>query len=429
MSRADAAHLLRRVGFSPTLAEIDQIAALDRTAAVDRVLDTSAAPAAPDPSFLTDTSLADWQKHGRLQWWWLDRMRTSPTPIVEKMALFWHNHFVSAQDKLYDIALLHRQNQLYRRLGLGNYRDLVQQMSIEPAMLKYLDNESNRAGVVQENFGRELMELFTLGVGNYTEADVIAMSKAWTGHNTSADGKSYQFYANRHDTTNKTLFGITANWDGPAAVDEILLGSKRDTAARFIVTKLWSWFAYPAPAAAIVDALTSVFVTSNLDLKALMRALLLRDEFWSTSARYALVRTPTEFVVGGMRATGLGPDVLHPEWFMTGMGQELYNPPNVAGWKQNGYWVSTSGYWSRASWAGYIRWVSRDNGVFANIHTQTAANAVQQAFDRFGIVDPSPATRANLEAWFTREKSGGRNWAIQPNLVMLMLLTPDFNVC
>lgn len=429
MSRADAAHLLRRVGFAPTLAEIDQIAALDRVAAVDQVLDTRAATTPPDPAFLTDAGLADWQKHQRLQWWWLDRMRATATPIVEKLTLFWHNHFVSAQGKLYDIALLHRQNQLYRRLALGNYRDLVQQMAIEPAMLEYLDNASNRSGVVQENFGRELLELFTLGQGNFTETDVVAMSRAWTGHNLTADGRNYQFYANRHDNSAKTLFGISRNWDGPAAVDELLLGSRQQAAARFLVAKLWSWFAHPGPPTAVVDDLTAAFVASGLEIRALLRAMLLRDEFWSTAARYALVRQPAEFVVATLRATGLGPDVLHPEWFMEGMGQVLYDPPNVAGWKQNGYWVSTSGYWSRAAWGRYCRWVASERGVFQGVAGLNAAAAVQSAFDRFGVVDASPATRAGLEAWCNREKAARRDWTIQPNILLLTMLTPDVNVC
>jgi uncharacterized protein (DUF1800 family) len=430
MSREDAAHLLRRAGFGGSTAEIDQLATLDRTAAVDRMLDAALAPPAPDPAFLEDPALADWEKHVRAQWWWLERMRTSPAPLVEKLTLFWHNHFVSAQGKLYDIRLLHGQNQLFRRLALGNYRDLTQGMAIDPAMLKYLDNETNRVGRPQENFGRELMELFTLGVGNYVESDVIAMSRAWTGHNLAAGGRTYQFYANRHDTTTSTLFGISRSWDGPAAIDEILLGVKADVAARFIVAKLWSWFAYPAPSAQLVTDLTAVFRGGGLELRPLLRAMFLRDEFWGATARYALVRTPVEFVVAALKAVGLTAQAANPQWYMDGMGQVLYDPPNVSGWKQNGYWVSTAGYWGRSEWARNLRWRTSDAGLFQGLQSGTAATAVQTAFDRFGIVEPSAGTRASLEAWFDRERtSGGRSWSIPPNLVLLTMLTPEFNVC
>lgn len=432
IAREDAAHLLRRAGFGGSASDIDALAtAADRTAAVDRLLDTSLAPAAPDPAFLTDGGLQDWQKHVRAQQWWLDRMRTTPAPLVEKLTLFWHNHFVSAQGKLYDIRLLHGQNQLFRRLALGNYRDLVQGMAVDPAMLYYLDNESNRIGRPQENFGRELMELFTLGVGNYTESDVLAMSKAWTGHNLAASGRTYQFYASRHDASPSTLFGLTRSWDGPAAVDEILLGTKADVAARFIVAKLWSWFAHPNPSAQLVTDLTAVFRGGGLELRPLLRAMFLRDEFWGPTARYALVRTPVEYVVAALKAVGMGAEATDPQWYMEAMGQVLYDPPNVSGWKQNGYWISTAGYWGRAEWARNLRWRTQDAGLFAGIQSGTAAAAVQTAFDRFGIIEPSAGTRAALEAWFTREKSGGggRSWSIPPNLVLLTMLTPEFNVC
>lgn len=429
MSREDAAHLLRRAGFGGSKAEIDDLATLDRAAAVDRFLDTSLAPAAPDPAFLQDTGLQDWEKHVRAQWWWLERMRTTPAPLVEKLTLFWHNHFVSAQGKLYDIRLLHGQNQLFRRNALGSYRTLVQGMAVDPAMLKYLDNETNRVGRPQENFGRELMELFTLGVGNYVESDVVAMSKAWTGHNLDATGRLYQYHPGRHDTSPSTLFGITKAWDGPDAVDEILLRSKADVAARFVVAKLWSWFAYPNPSPQLVADLAAVLRGADLELAPLLRAMFLRDEFWGPTARHALVRTPVEFVVATLKALGMPAEAANPQWFMEAMGQVLYDPPNVSGWKQNAYWISTAGYWGRSQWGRYLRWQS-GAGVFAGLQGGTAAAGVQAAFDRFGIVEPSAGTRAALEAWFTREKtSGGRSWSIPPNLVLLTMLTPEFNVC
>ena len=148
------------------------------------------------------------------------------------------------------------------------------------------------------------MELFTLGIGNYTEADVEAAARAWTGHNADWPHYQYQFFPNRHDNTNKTFFGTTKNWDGPDIIDEILRdnAAKKQVAARFMVDKLWDFFAYPADPPTVIDALTTVFLNSDLDVRALMRALLLRDEFYSATAKQGLVRTPVEWIVAIMHA-------------------------------------------------------------------------------------------------------------------------------
>ena len=185
ISQSDAAHLLRRVGFGPTAAEITALAAQPtREAAVDTVLNTGGQPAVVKPAAVGgDSNYEGWV--AALEWW-LQRMVTTPVPVVEKMVLFWHGHFATSNDKVTDMQLMWDQQELFRTAGLGNFRDLVWNMSIGPAMLIYLDNETNEVGAEQENFGRELMELFTCGIGNYTEADVVSMARAWTGTTPSA---------------------------------------------------------------------------------------------------------------------------------------------------------------------------------------------------------------------------------------------------
>lgn len=428
LSRSDAAHLLRRGGFGGTAAEIDAYAGLSVEQAVDQLVEAVPEPA-PDPAFLTDPALADWQKHRRAQWWWLDRMRTTPAPLVEKMVLFWHGHFTSAQSKLYDIALLHQQNQLFRRHALGDYRSLAQQVAVDPAMLKYLDNETNRRGRPQENFARELLELFTLGVGHYTQDDVVTMAKAWTGHNLDSDRRTYRFHPERHDTSPSPLFGITRAWDGPEALDEVLLGARAEQAARFITAKLWTFLVGTPPPAPAVEQLAASFRTGGLALGPLVRSILLREEFWAPPARYSLVRSPVEFVVSTLKAVWIDAETAHPEWHMAGMGQVLYDPPNVAGWKQNGYWISTAAFWSRAAWLRYLRWRTRDAGVFADLDTAAPEATVRAMFERFSVLDPSEGTGAALEDWVRAERSAGRSWAIAPNLVLLAGLSPEHNVC
>ena len=190
---ADIAHLLRRAGFGGTANQIASLAAQPWTTTVDQLLDFSSAPADTAPAFLSDGSLEDWEKEFKLQHWWLDRMATTTTPLQEKLTLFWHGHFATANSKVTDTVLMYRQNTLFRAMAAGSFRDLVQQMALQPAMLVWLDNESNTKGHPNENFARELMELFTLGVNEYTQADVVAAARAWTGHNT-LDGDRTQYH-------------------------------------------------------------------------------------------------------------------------------------------------------------------------------------------------------------------------------------------
>ena len=183
------------------------------------------------------------------------------------MTLFWSNHFVSSFDKVYDARAMWDQVQLYRSLALGNFRTLCHQMALTVAMLEYLDNATNAAGSPNQNFARELIELMTLGPGNYTEADVDASARAWTGHgiDDSVQPRRYVFRPTWHDNGTKTFFGTTKNWDGPAIIDEILDNpAKRTIMARFICRKLWGWFAYAKPADAVINGLADVFVANNL---------------------------------------------------------------------------------------------------------------------------------------------------------------------
>ena len=356
VTRGDAAHLLRRTGFGVTPTRLAEIMALpDRAAAIARVTDVSLAEPATDAPIGGGWVEEQWTAWYQLTWWWMERMRTSRVPLVEKMVLFWHNHFVSSQDKLYDIGLLYTQNQLFRTHALGDLHTLTQAVAVDPSMLWYLDNAENVAGREQENFAREVMELFTMGQGNFTEADVITMAKAWTGHNVTEDGRQYAFYPAEHDGSSKVLFGITRPWDGPATLTEILEGSRSVASSRFITAKLFSYLAYPvAVTDPLVATLADGFRAADLSILSLVRAILHSDAFWGPTARYALVRNPTEWFVAGMEAIGLPPSELHPEWWMEGTGQQLFYPPNVAGWKQNSYWISTASAWARSSW-GLLR--------------------------------------------------------------------------
>jgi uncharacterized protein (DUF1800 family) len=426
-SAADVDHLLRRVGFGVTQADLARFQPLDRPALIDAVLDTSAAPAVVRPPELRATDIDDYQKWVVATLWWIDRMRTTPAPVAEKLALFWHGHLVSSVDKADPLAMFN-QIDLFRSAGLGRFPDLAKRVAVDPAMLLYLDNHRNRVGSPNENFARESLELFLLGVHRYTQADVVAAARAWTGHGLDASRTAYVFHAAQHDTGQKTFLGVTKNWDGPDIIDHILTGLTRVDAARHLAAKLWAFLAYPNPEPAVVAAVADVYLAGGLSVRSLVRAILERPEFWSARARRALVRTPIEYVVASLRATGVPATAARPDWYLRRMGQQPFAPPNVSGWRQNGYWINSSTLWAKADYAGHLRWKARDAGVLPTASPAvSAATAVQRAFDLFGVVSPSPRTRSALEAFVTAERATSR-WAEQPNLILSTLLTPDFQL-
>jgi uncharacterized protein (DUF1800 family) len=452
LTSSDAAHLLRRVGFGGTTAEIDALTGLTREAAVADVLDFSAAPVVVEPPGLDDDN--QWWAHSNAIDWWVHRMADTPKPLQEKLALFWHGHFCSGQETVGDMRDMFTQNQLFRPagpgnsggLGLGAFRDLLWQMSIGGAMLVYLNNDTNVRGAEQENFARELMELFTLGVGNFTEADVVAMAKAWTGHNTvgwngSEYDATYLFRSNRHDTSDKTLFGITRNWDAPETIDELVTGSRQAATAQFLAITAYQFFTAEIPPASTVQQLVDAFVASGMSVRALVEAVLLHDDFWSAQARYALVRSPVEFVVATLKRTGMRfePNSARGRGFLEPMGQTPFEPPNVAGWGLNGYWLSTATAWARGNFASWMRWQVGDEPDQLPILPELATGsngrvalsapaAITLLFDVLGIVEPSAATRTRLEAWYSAANTPSNGWSIRGNALMLGLLTPDFQL-
>jgi uncharacterized protein (DUF1800 family) len=423
---ADVDHLLRRAGFGGTKAEIDALMTRESWAAVvDRVLDTSASPPDVIPEAVENREDQWYPPWVASVQYWMDRMATSPTPIVEKMTLFWHGIYVSSVEKMVS-RLMFKQIRTYRALALGDLHELAQAMAKTPAMLIYLDNESNVVGNPNENFARELMELFLLGQGHYTEADVVDMARAWTGHGYDSVGETYIWYPGRHDNGQKTIWGMTRNWDGPETITEMVRGSKQQACARFIATKLWAFLAGPAPGSAVIDDLAAAFVAADMEIKELVRAIFLRPEFRSPAVRTGLLRSPVEWMAATMKVLGLPANVARPEWFAERAGQYLYAPPNVGGWRANEGWVATSTTWGRGAFASHCQWMARDRGVFAGAGGMTPAAAAQMAFDRFGIADPSPATRAAVEAYVRGEQTARRGWAVQPGLVVLMMMSPDF---
>jgi uncharacterized protein (DUF1800 family) len=337
-AHADIEHLLRRTEFVVRPDRVDALAAMSLDDAVDDVLDVPA-----DPGTLTFTETENWERGVELTHFWLDRMaHDAPRPIQEKMAFFWHGHFCSEIGKVGSAVRMQEQIDLFRFGALGNVRDLAITMSTQVAMLRYLDNNRNQASSPNQNFARELLELFLMGVGNYTEADVEAATAAWTGHTDTGETDAYLWRGDWHDGSTKQFLGRTINSGGDptlhgAETIEVVLGDglvpagasivpnrgrpTREVAAEFISKKLWTEFAgTPIPPAVLAD-LRDTAIANDFDVAPWLKALLTRPEFFAADVRAGLVRSPVEFVVASLAATGMRSAVATPTWLMEGMGQ------------------------------------------------------------------------------------------------------------
>ncbi len=359
MGYDDARHLLARTGFGPTDAEVKAYAALPRDEAVARLLGTTRTTSitAP-PAFAIETGplrrpgtsaseddrkafLQDQIRKGlELRAWWVQEMLATPSPLTERMTLFWHNHFVSSQQKVRIARLMYGQNAMLRAHALGNFGALLHAASKDPAMLVYLDTVQNRKGQPNENFAREAMELFTLGEGHYTEQDVKEAARAFTGWSLDRETGEYLFRPGVHDRDVKTVLGKSGRFDGDAVLDILLA---QTAAAEYVTTKLWREFVSPDPDPREVKRIAQMFRGSNYDIKTALRALLLCDAFWARENRGTLVKSPIEFVVGTLRQLEVQPQSGLPFALLSaGMGQNLYSPPNVKGWPGGNAWIDTN---------------------------------------------------------------------------------------
>ena len=354
-----ARHLLTRTGFGATPSEIARYAPLTREDAVERILAaTRTLPVLAPPAFATaggplprpgpNASAEDRKTYVReqardtlaLRGWWIDEMLATPSPLTERMTLFWHNHFVSSQQKVRPARLMYAQNATFRRYAVGDFRALLHAAAKDPAMEVYLDTVQNRKGAPNENFAREVMELFTLGEGHYIEQDVKEAARAFTGWSIDRDTGAFVFRPRLHDDGSKTIFGQRGDFDGDAVLDLIL--ARPDT-ARFVVQKLWLEFVSPQPDAQAVARIAGRFRASGYDIKVALRGLLLDPAFWAPADRGTLVKSPVELVVGTLHTLELAPpDGLPYALAAAGMGQNLFAPPNVKGWPGGDRWINAT---------------------------------------------------------------------------------------
>jgi uncharacterized protein (DUF1800 family) len=358
-------HLYRRAAFGARPEEVSAGVARGYVATVDYLLDrarqdASAVPAPVLPVLPGNPSTGEERKQlnkarneqeQQIVDWWLEQMTMSEQGATEKLTFFWHDHFATSAQKVNGPDLMLAQNQLFRKLGGGNFETLAQAMAKDGAMMIWLDSNKNQKGKPNENFARELMELFTVGIGNYTDEDVREAARAFTGWRFNRQG-GFQILKGQHDNGSKTVLGTT----GPLGGEEVVsLLCRQPAAARFIAAKMWRQYAYPLSADhPVISELAAGFAKDG-DVSKLLRTVLLHPQFQSREARLGLVKQPIEWVIGAMRQLDVRPSLFdagkRTATVLSNLNQLPLFPPSVGGWPDNGYWISTTTALTRMKFA------------------------------------------------------------------------------
>ncbi len=423
------AHLMRRAGFGATRDELDTCVARGYAATVERLLNPQDAPVMEEDILrryhIDQNSLMLIESS---QAYWLYRIINTQRPLEEKMALFWHGLFATAYGKLNHAKAVVNQTNTFRRCGLGDFRTLLLELSRDPAMIFWLDNKDNHKDAPNENYGRELLELFSMGIGNYTEDDVKACARAFTGWTiANADYMSirasrdsiwphgrldwqFQYRPEDHDDRDKTFLGCTGPFNGEDVIDIIC---RQPATAWFVAARLYAFFVSDTPDEESIQYLADRFTESDGDIRQVMRALFRSDFFRGEEARLAKVKSPTELVAGTARLAG---SYQFPEWSIVNlamdvsfMGQEILNPPTVEGWHTGQEWIDTGNLVERVNAAALEMGNLRRPGVQAalqrvrqndRLSPPELVNACLDALAQFEVTDD---TRQTLAAHAARD--------------------------
>jgi len=350
-------HLLRRAGFGAAPGDVATYSALGVSGAVDRLLNfQSISNAALDQRIAAANF--DYSKPQDIQLWWLTRMIYSAHPLEEKMTLFLAGLLTSSFTKVggqKGYPLIKQQNDFLRQNAFGRYDDLLAGITIDPAMLFWLDGNHSLKGSPNENFAREEMELFSMGVGNYTQTDIEQSARALTGWVIDFNTGQAVFRPAFHDNGSKTFLGQTGNFDYK---DIARIICSQAVTPKFLATRLWCFFAYETPSAADIQPLVDAWHSSNHHLGAMVKAMLNSPAFYSPQAYRARIKSPVEFLVGALRNLGLNVPMQGRQsaGVLVGaldiMGQTLFDPPNVAGWpgdQISADWLNTGAWMTRVN--------------------------------------------------------------------------------
>ena len=359
-------HLLRRAGFGARPAEWTQYAKLGVAETTNSLLHPEQFPDHMS-EVLQDIQgdYVDFDDMGSVKKWWTYRMSHTPRPLEEKMVLFWHGHFATANYKVDNPRWMWQQNQTFRAHALGNFRTMLQAVSRDPAMLVWLDGVENKKGKPNENYGRELLELFTMGVGSgYTEKDVQEGARAFTGWRFERDTMAFSFHPAEHDDGEKTFLGQTGNFNGDDIIDIVV---RQPQTANFLCTKLFKYFVHETPSSADIAPLTKTYFASGYDMRAVVGAILTAPSFYSDAAFHSKIKSPVEFTVTALRT--LDAPFSATNNMLIGathtMGQDLFNPPNVKGWPGGKTWMNTMTLITRVNFASSISYEMGRRGTLS----------------------------------------------------------------
>jgi Protein of unknown function (DUF1800) len=443
LTAARALRLLWRAGFGPRAGDVQGLSGRS-LAEVVRGLARPSGPATlsgPAPTDDEGHALEPADVWGQDHCWWLDRMVRSDQQLVERMTFIWHDWFANSNEKVNSQQRMVDQNQLFREHALGSFYDVFLAVTVNPAMLVFLDGIYNDKWEPNENYAREMMELFSLGAdrGAYSETDVREMARAltgWTAEWTQSSGlQNFRFDPSRHDTGTKTVFGQTGNWNWE---DAVRLCVEHPLHASFFVSKLWSYFVPIPPDEATLASLQGVYLGSGYSIAAVVEAVLQHPTFLDGPE---LVTPPVVYNAGLLRAIGRPIDTTAWAWLSAGAGQQLFYPPNVAGWDFT-RWLDTSTAKARWEIASYVTaksyanpWPDEGEPVYSA--TETPAEALASAYSYWGNPPLSDESSSCIAA-FADTCLGGvavAQWqqspyrAIRQNaLRMLTATSPDMQV-
>jgi uncharacterized protein (DUF1800 family) len=358
-----AGHLLARAGFGGSPDEIQELVNQGLQQSLDRLLTAGSSQPSPPtwayPDSLKDLfdqvrsaatgedkvkarqafNRANQEQMADLVQWWTQQMTDTEAPLLEKMTLFWHGHFATSATKVRPAYKIWLQNQTLRTNALGNFGTLAKAISRDPAMLVWLDLANSRKESPNENFARELMELFMLGEGSYTENDVKESAKAFTGYRINPLDQQFRFAPNQFDPSIKVFMQKAGPWTGDQIIDIIL---EQPRCAKFIVRKVWRFFAYEDPDVSLIDALAGKFRQAHYEIKPLLRAIFSSEEFYGDRAKDAIIKSPVQYLVQARRSLGVStPEGRALVNMYRRLGQVPFYPPNVKGWDGGKSWINT----------------------------------------------------------------------------------------
>ncbi len=401
-------HLLRRAGFGVTPRELKRYVALGYDGTVNELLN----PENVDNMQLEESIKQqdfDYTAINDLKRWWIYRMAFTRCPLEEKMTLFWHGHFATSDRKVNNAYAMYGQNMLFRKHALGNFHEILYNASKDPAMILWLDNQQNRKGKPNENYAREIMELFTLGIGNYSEQDIKEAARAFTGWQTLPSG--FFFNQRQHDYGAKTVLGVSGNLNGD---DVVAILVKQKETSKFLATKLIKYFAFDDPDPAMVSRIADVYMTSKYNMRKVVRAILTDPAFLSERAFHAKIKSPAELVIGSLKTLQIRKLDGDLPMTMARMGQDLLMPPNVKGWDGGTAWIATDTMMERFNFANRVTTTkfsemskfSSAQEIVDNQGLTSAGKLVDYFLDLLVDADVPASTRAKLVSYVSSDLSG-----------------------